>query len=254
LHNFWLRRYGIDGVYVPFAVRPEEFGLAVEGLRAAGLRGINVTIPHKEAAFALCAEVDEAARSAGVVNTLVFDGDRVVGSNTDGSGFIANLRDHHVDPRAGPALILGAGGAARAVAAALLALGVEVVVCNRSLERAKGLAAALPGLHMVPWESRNDSVRDAALVVNATSLGMHGAPPLDVDLTGAPDTAAVADLVYVPIRTAFLAQADASGLRCVDGLGMLLHQAVPGFAAWFGVVPLVDEDLRAAMEADLTPA
>jgi shikimate dehydrogenase len=251
LHNHWLARHGIDGAYVPLPVRPADFPAVVQALRRAGFRGANVTIPHKEAAFAVCDAVDEVARQAGAVNTLVF-GDRFIhGTSTDGAGFLANLRAHGVDPAAGRALVLGAGGAARAIAAALLESGVQVTVCNRSPSRAAALVAALPCVATVAWEYRSAALADHALLVNTTSLGMHGQPTLDIDCSGAPQRMAVADIVYVPLQTPLLRQAAARGLRTVGGLGMLLHQAVPGFAAWFGVAPVVDQAVFDLLAADI---
>jgi shikimate dehydrogenase len=253
LHNFWLARHGIDGAYVPLAVAPGDFVRVVAGLQLAGFAGANVTIPHKEAAFAICTRVDESARRAGAVNTLVFADGKVVGGNTDGAGFVANLHAAGIDPAAGPALLLGAGGAARAIAAALLAEGVAVSVTNRSPARAEALAAALPGLRVLDWARRDAALADQALVVNTTSLGMRGQPALELDLTAAPAELAVADVVYVPLMTPLLAAAQARGLRTAGGLGMLLHQAVPGFAAWFGVTPVVDEEVAALLAADIPP-
>ncbi len=241
LHNHWLARHGIDGAYVPLPVRPEALAVALSGLRAAGFRGVNVTVPHKVAVAALCDELRPAARQAGAVNTVLFTQSGVVGDNTDGTGFVANLRAHGVAP--GPALLLGAGGAARAIAAALLAEGAAVTVANRTPENAYALAAALPGLRVVPWADRQ-ALEGVALLVNTTSLGMQGQPPLDMSLATAPATLAVCDIVYAPLETALLAQARARGLVAVGGLGMLLHQAVPGFAAWFGVTPEVDDALH----------
>ena len=254
IHGFWLDRHGIDGAYVPLPIEPAAFVTAMRGLRAAGFAGANVTVPHKLAAFALCDRVDESARRAGAVNTLVFHKDRIEGSNTDGFGFLAGLRDEQVDPAAGPALILGAGGAARAVAAALLDQGLPVSVANRTGERAAALARDLPGLRVVPWEDRSAALGDHALLVNSTTLGMGGRGDPEMALDRAPPTLVVADLVYVPLETPLLAAARRHGLRTVDGLGMLLHQARPGFAAWFGVDPTVDAALRAFVLADLAPA
>ena len=254
LHGFWIDRHRIDGAYVPIPIRPEDFEGAVRGLAAAGFVGGNVTIPHKLAAFAICDHVNESARRAGAVNTLVFRDGRIEGSNTDGWGFVANLRAYGVDPAAGPALLLGAGGSARAIAAALQDAGAPVSIANRTPERAEQLARDLAGLRIVPWENRGAAVADHALVVNTTSLGMTGQPPLDLDLARAPVGLAVADIVYVPLETPLLAAARARGLRVVEGLGMLLHQAVPGFHAWFGVEPVVDEDLRRFVAADLLPS
>ncbi len=251
LHGFWLERHGIDGAYVPFAVQPQDFATAVRGLRAAGFAGGNVTIPHKLAAFDICDVVDATAKRAGAVNLLVFGEAGISGFNTDGLGFVANLRAHGVDPVAGPALILGAGGGARAIVAALQDLGVSVTLANRTPDRAEALARQLPGLRTIPWEARAAAIADHALVVNCTSLGMHGEGDLGLDLTRAPRNMAVADIVYVPLETPLLAQARAAGLRPVEGLGMLLHQAVPSFAAWFGVTPVVDDELRRFVASDL---
>jgi shikimate dehydrogenase len=251
LHGFWLERHGIDGAYVPLAIRPEHFATAVRGLMQAGFAGANVTIPHKRAAFALCDSVEPSAQRAGAVNTLVFRDGRIEGSNTDGWGFLANLRAHGVDPTAGPALILGAGGAARAVAAALLDTGIPVAIANRTPEHAEALAHDLPNLRVISWQRRDDALADQALLVNATSLGMQRHPPLELDLARAAPTLAVADIVYVPLQTPLLSAAAAHGMRAVEGLGMLLYQAVPGFRAWFGVEPQVDEALRRFVAADL---
>jgi shikimate dehydrogenase len=251
LHGFWLQRYGVDGTYIPLPIRPGEFATAIRGLVAAGFAGVNVTIPHKRAAFDVCDVVDESARRAGAVNTLVFRDGKVAGSNTDGYGFVTNLRAHGVDPAAGPVLLLGAGGSARSVAAALLDAGAKVTVANRTRARAEGLARDLPGLHVVGWDSRAALLGHHALVVNTTPLGMIGNEPLDLDLSRAPATLVVVDNVYVPLETPLLAVARAQGLRCVEGLGMLLYQAVPGFHAWFGVEPKVDEEVRRFVTADL---
>jgi shikimate dehydrogenase len=251
LHGFWLQRHGIDGAYIPLPIRPGMFAPAVRGLLAAGFAGANVTIPHKLAAFDVCDAVDDSARRAGAVNTLVFRDDRISGSNTDGYGFIANLRGHGVDPAAGPALLLGAGGSARAVAAALLDAGAPVTVANRTRGRADALARDLPGLCVAEWDARVAALADHALVVNTTPLGMVGHEPLALDLSHAQASLVVADNVYVPLETPLLATARSCGLRCVEGLGMLLHQAVPGFHAWFGVEPRVDEELRQFVADDL---
>jgi shikimate dehydrogenase len=251
LHGFWLNRHGIDGAYVPLPIRPEHFAAAVHGLRAAGFRGMNVTQPHKLSAFAVCDAVDDTARRAGAVNTMVFADDGILGSNTDGSGFVAHLRASGVDPAAGPVLLLGAGGGARAVAAALLDAGARVTVANRSADPAAALARDLPGLSVIDWEARDAALADHALLVNATSLGMQGKPKLALDLDRAAPGLAVADIVYVPLETPLLAAARARGMRAVDGLGMLLHQAGLGFAAWFGVKPVVDEELRRFVAGDL---
>ena len=251
LHGFWLQRHAIDGAYVPLAAPPERFAEAVRGLAAAGFAGANVTVPHKEAAFALCDEVDASARRAGAVNTLVFRDGRILGSNTDGFGFIANLRDHAVDPAAGPALLLGAGGSTRAIAAALLDAGAPVSIASRRREQAEALAAELAGLTVIDWQDREAALADQALLVNTTSGGLAGAPLLPLTLARAAGKMVVADIVYVPLQTPLLREARDAGLRTVEGLGMLLHQARPGFAAWFGVDPVVDEELYRFVADDL---
>ncbi|MEO8716539.1 MAG: shikimate dehydrogenase [Acetobacteraceae bacterium] len=253
IHGFWLDRYAIDGAYVPLAVHPNDFTAAIQGLRAAGFAGVNVTIPHKVAAFAAYDIVDDDARRAGAVNTIIFHDDRIEGRNTDGFGFLASLRDADVNPGEGSALILGAGGGARAVAAVLLASHVPVAVANRTRARAEALARDFPGLAVIDWAERERALAHRALLVNATSLGMGGGPPA-LRLTHAPKSLAVVDLVYTPLETELLATARARGLRAVDGLGMLLHQARPGFEAWFGIPPAVDADLRRHVLADLDPA
>ena len=244
LHGHWLLHHGIDGAYVPLPVRPGQLAVAIAGLHAAGFAGVNVTLPFKEEVLALCHVVEHAGQRAGAVNTLVFGADGVIGTNTDGYGFMANLVAHGVDPVAGPALLLGAGGAARAIAAALLDEGSLVLVSNRTEARADALAAALPGLQVVPWTRRGDALAGCALLVNTTSQGMVGQDPLDMPLGHAAPGLAVADIVYAPLVTPLLADAAARGLRCVGGLGMLLHQATPGFQRWFGVTPVVDAALH----------
>ena len=196
---------------------------------------------------------DETARRAGAVNTLVFENGRIKGSNTDGWGFLENLRAQGVDASAGPALILGAGGSARAVAAVLLERGVPVTVANRTRSRADELARELPGLTVIDWDARDRALPDHALLVNTTSLGMAGHPSSGNRPRPRRPRLAVADIVYVPLETPLLAAARARQIRCVEGLGMLLHQAIPGFRAWFGVEPTVDEALRRFVAADLLP-
>jgi shikimate dehydrogenase len=253
LHGYWLEKYRIDGAYIPLPISPEHFRESVRGLMHAGFAGANVTIPHKLAAFEVCDTVDETARRAGAVNTLTFSDGTITGTNTDGWGFIANLRAHGVDPRAGPALILGAGGGARAIAAALLAEGTAITIANRTAARAEQLAHDLIGPATLPWAQRDAAVADHALVVNATALGMEGKEALTVDLSRAAAGTAVADIVYVPLDTPLLRDAKTRGLRPVEGLGMLLYQGIPGFRAWFGVEPVVDDELRRFVAADLIP-
>lgn len=246
LHGHWLARHGIDGAYLPLPVHPGDLAAAVHGLRAAGFRGANVTLPHKQAVMPLCDHLDPSATRAGAVNTLVFTPDGITGSNTDGEGFTANLRAHGV-PLAGPALILGAGGAARAIAAALLEAGAPVTIANRTEAHARAIAQALPGVQTIPWPTRAEALRSKSLLINATQLGMAGQSPLDMDLQTAPPGLTVADIVYAPTETPLLAAAAARGLKTVPGIGMLLHQAVPGFTQWFGVTPVVDHALEAAV-------
>lgn len=250
LHGFWLSTYGIDGAYVPLAVRPEHVAAAIAALPRLGFRGANVTVPHKETALACCDGISDEARRCGAVNTLVFGEDgRIEGRNTDGFGFLASLRTGAPgwSSAAGPAVLLGAGGAARAIAVALLDAGVPAVrLVNRSRDRAERLAADLADrrLDVGGWEDRATALADAALLVNTTSLGMKGQPPLDLDLGRLPPGAVVNDIVYAPLETPLLAAAKARGHVTVDGIGMLLHQARPGFAAWFGVEPEVTPALR----------
>jgi shikimate dehydrogenase len=254
LHGFWLDRHGIDGAYLPLPVRPEAFGDAVRSLAALGFAGANVTIPHKQAAFAACDTVDATARRAGAVNTLVFREGRIEGSNTDGWGFCESIREQAPGWRAeaGPAVMLGAGGGARAIAAALLDAGCPgLTLVNRSPARAEALARELGGPIAVAAAAGARELEGAALLVNATSLGMQGQPGLEIDLAPLPVHAVVADIVYVPLETKLLAAARARGLAAVDGLGMLLHQARPGFAAWFGILPEVTAELRAFVAGDI---
>jgi shikimate dehydrogenase len=251
LHGFWLERHGIDGAYLPLPVHPDRFASAVRALADLGFAGANVTIPHKIAAFEVCDAVDRTAARAGAVNTLVFAEGRITGSNTDGFGFIENVRDIAPGwrPDSGPAVLLGAGGAARAIAAALLDAGCpRVTLVNRTPATAEALAKDLGGAIDV---AAAPPLSDCALLVNTTSLGMQGQPPLEIDLAPLPGSAVVSDIVYVPMETPLLAAARARGLRAVDGLGMLLHQARPGFEAWFGVAPTVDAALRDFVAGDI---
>jgi len=249
LHGYWLRRYGIDGTYVPLPVHPERIAAALRALPVLGFAGANVTVPHKEAALAAVDRTTAEARRIGAVNTIVVADDGTLdGRNTDAFGFTENL--HAAVPawsaKAGSAVILGAGGSARAVAVALAEAGApEIRLVNRTPERAERLAADLRGpFRVMAWSDRTAALADAALLVNTTTLGMSGQPPLDLSLDRLPDTAVVNDIVYAPLETALLAAARARGNRAVDGLGMLLHQARPGFAAWFGVEPEVTPELR----------
>lgn len=251
LHGFWLQTLDIDGAYVPLPVAPENVLNAIATLSKIGFKGANVTVPHKEAALQCVDTVDDHARRVGAVNTIVFNEDGSShGSNTDGYGFIENLRQHAPDHdlTAGPAVVLGAGGAARAIIVALLDEGVpEICVANRTQERAEGLIEQLgvgTTCRAAPWDQRHDALPNSALLVNTTTLGMAGQPPLDINLQKLPIGACVTDIVYTPLETRLLADARLRGNVVVDGLGMLLHQARPGFKAWFGKDPEVNEALR----------
>lgn len=256
LHGFWLDHYGIDGAYVPLAVAPEHFQQALRILPTMGFVGANVTLPHKEAALSTVDEADYLAQRIGAVNTIVVREDgSLYGSNTDAYGFVENLRQFVPDwtARSGPVVVIGAGGAARAIAFALVDGGApEVRIVNRTTTRADALALELgPTARVWPWVERAGSLSDAGLLVNTTKLGMQGEEVLDLSLDLLPVEAVVTDAVYVPLETALLVCAAARGNRVVDGLGMLLHQARPGFSAWFGVEPDVTDELRACVEADL---
>lgn len=257
LHAAWFARHGIAGTYLPFAVAPGDLALAFRALPRLGFLGWNVTLPHKEEAVRLVDELDASAVRAGVVNTVLVHADRRLrGYSTDGFGFLANLRAQAPGWRAGegPTVLLGTGGAARAVAVALLEAGAgELRLVNRSLARAERLAQDLAGLfpqatlHVEAWEARAAALEGAALCVNCTSLGMVGQPPLELVLDALPRSAVVADLVYRPLVTPLLAAARQRGHRLVDGLGMLVWQAVPGFRHWGGVTPEVDDATRAVL-------
>ncbi len=255
LHGFWLERHGIDGVYVPLAVAPENFEAAFRALPALGFRGVNVTVPHKEAAFAAVAETGPAARAIGAVNTIWMEDGKLIGANTDATGFIANLDQEAPlwDKARGEAVVLGAGGAARAIVVALLVAGApEVRIANRTRNRAETLADDLgDGIMVVDWDERADALADAALLVNSTTLGMEGHEPLSLDLAKLPKAAVVTDIVYTPLETPLLRDAASRGNPTVDGLGMLLYQAQPGFEQWFGVRPEVDDALRRFVLDDL---
>ena len=253
VHGYWLKTYGIDGRYDRLPVAPQDFLARLRALGGDGFVGCNVTVPHKQAALAGVDEAHPLAARIGAVNTVVVRQDgSLYGFNTDGFGFIENLAQGHkgFTAASGPAVVLGAGGAARAIVAALLDAGApEVRLLNRTLEHAEALAVDLAGfgvgmLTVENWTSRADALAGAALLVNTTTLGMQGKPPLDLDLSDLPGDALVNDIVYAPLETPLLAQARLRGNPAVDGLGMLLHQARPGFEAWFGRSPEVTDDLR----------
>ncbi len=255
LHGHWLARYGIDGAYVPLAVRPEMLPTAVRGLAALDFAGVNVTVPHKEAALTLADSVDPTAARIGAANLLVVgDNGLIAASNTDGFGFLAHLRDTVAawTPADRPVTVIGAGGSSRAILVALADAGVpEIRLVNRTVSRAEQLARDLGGpIRTLDWADRAGALQDVSLIVNTTTQGMAGQEPLDLPLETAPVDAVVYDIVYVPLETPLLGAARARGHPVVDGLGMLLHQARPSFAAWFGIDPVVDEALRIAVLAD----
>jgi shikimate dehydrogenase len=250
LHGYWLEAFGIDGAYIPFATHPSRLEQAIRALPVLGFRGGNITLPHKERALGFVDEATNLARRIGAVNTLIVRNDgAILGDNTDGYGFIANLKQ--VQPAwrgaAGPAVVFGAGGAARAIVVALLDEGApEIRLVNRTTRRAEEIASTIGGpVEVLPWEARADALKGAALLVNSTNLGQAGQAALELDLRNLPTEAVVYDIVYVPLPTALLQAAQQRGNPIVDGIGMLLHQARPGFKAWFGPDPQVTPELRA---------
>jgi shikimate dehydrogenase len=259
IHGYWLDRYKIDGSYTKRAVPPEEIETFLGALAAEGLAGCNVTIPHKEAAFRKADEREASAVAVGAANTLwLDDAGRLCAANTDTYGYMTYLADQAEDwsRRDAPVSILGAGGAARAIVYGFLEAGVgEVRVFNRSLARAEALAKDF-GLRVkvLPWDQRSRASTEAAVLVNTTSVGLKGAGTLDIDFTDFHPDCIVSDIVYVPLETALIREARRHGLRTVDGLGMLLHQAVPGFEKWFGVRPEVTDELYDRIAADIEAA
>jgi shikimate dehydrogenase len=254
IHNHWLAQHDIPGRYVLFPVPPEKLAAAVRGIATLGLRGCNVTTPHKQAIFPLLDRVDELAQRIGAVNTVVVERDgSLTGFNNDGNGFIQSLKD--VDPKwrpdSGPIAVLGAGGAARAVVASLAAQGAkEIRLTNRTLEKAKEIADAVgPAVKVLPWDQREEGLDGVALLANTTSLGMAGKPPLEISLARLPRHALVGDLIYIPPETPLLAVARVRGNVTVNGLGLLLNQARPAFNAWFGVMPEITPALKQAIAA-----
>ncbi|MBC8269617.1 MAG: shikimate dehydrogenase [Rhodospirillaceae bacterium] len=249
LYGFWMREHGINGVYHAIAVETNALPALLKTLADEGYVGLNVTVPHKEAVMAHLDEITDQARWIGAVNTIVIDEKaHLRGSNTDGFGFIENLKGGHpgFSAASGPAVVLGAGGAARAIVAALIDGGApSITLANRTRARADQIADDLGGpVRVVDWAARNAALKDVALLVNTTTLGMAGKAALDISLDALPTEALVNDIVYVPLETPLLGAAKARGNAVVDGLGMLLHQGRPGFATFFGVDPKVTDDLR----------
>ncbi len=256
IHGHWLKTLGIEGTYKAIAVAPDEFATFISTLKdgSLGCRGGNVTIPHKELAHQLADRPDELADELGAANTLWVEEGLVHATNTDGHGFIANLDQRHPGwDRTDRAVILGAGGASRAVIQAVRNRGVsEIHVINRTLPRARELADRFgPRVHAHPLEAMSEVMSGAGLFINTSALGMDGGETPAIDFSPLAKNAVVTDIVYVPLKTGFLAQAEEQGFAIVDGLGMLLHQAVPGFEKWFGMRPVVDSTLRALVIADM---
>ena len=250
LHNYWIAELKLDGAYVPLAVKPEDLATALRALLALGFAGVNLTVPHKEEALRVVDAIDDIAQRIGAINTVIVTPDgKLRGTNTDAFGFMANLKAGAPQFRAeaAPAVVLGAGGAARAVCAALADAGCrEIRLINRNRERAETLASRIgKAITVRDWAARSQELSDAGLLVNTTTLGMTGQPPLEIALDALPKTAVVHDIVYAPLETPLLATARTRGHHVVDGLGMLLYQAQPAFAAWFGVTPEVTPGLRA---------
>lgn len=248
IHGYWIDQFGFSGSYERVALHPDEFEVGIHDLVNSGYQGCNVTIPHKEAALAMADSISEAAKAIGAANTLVFKAGKIHADNTDGVGFISNLKQNAPDWDASsdPALVLGAGGAARAIIYALLQEGTpKVFVANRTSAKAEILAEFFgENVIAIAMEEIPSVLKQTNTLVNTTSLGMVGQPSLEIDISAMPITGLVTDIVYNPLKTELLEQADALGIKTVDGLGMLLHQAVPGFEAWFGLRPKVDDTLR----------
>lgn len=254
LHKHWLAKYGLAGDYVPLHVAEGNLEAVLRAMPNMGFVGTNVTLPHKIAALRIADQVSDRATLIGAANTLTFrDDGSIYADNTDGYGFISNLKQNAPawDPTAGPAAVLGAGGAARAIIVALADAGVsEILLSNRTRIKADALRAEFGSrIHVVEWVQAGGMLADAATVVNTTALGMVGHPELRVSLDGLRKGTLVTDIVYSPLRTKLLDDAEAMGCVTVDGLGMLLHQGVPGFERWFGVRPEVDEETRAVVLA-----
>lgn len=256
LHNYWFRQHGLAGTYVPLAIKPDDLETALRALAPLGFSGCNLTIPHKQRAVAIVDDVDPVARRIGAISCVVVRADgSLAGTNNDSYGFVHNILQQRPDWRAdaGPAVVVGAGGGARAVVYSLADRGArEIRVINRTFDRAAALASEFgPPLTAVPWDERNPALAGAATLVNTTSQGMVGQPPLEVTLDALPTSALVCDIVYVPLETPLLAAARRRGNPTVDGLGMLLHQGRPAWKAWFGIDPEVTEELREVVASGL---
>lgn len=249
IHNYWIKKYDLAGEYKAIDVRPDNLESVLDGLMEEGYKGFNVTIPHKETALTLCDSVDDIAQAVGAVNTICIENGQLNGINTDVFGFLENIRGNR--PQFGfstaPAVVLGAGGAARAVVQGLLQEDVpEIRLLNRTRGKAEILARACKDrskIHVLDWEDRHRALKGAGLLVNTTALGMEGHSQLDIDLAALPEDATLNDIVYAPPDTGLLKQAQSRGNAVVGGIGMLLHQARPAFQSWTGVMPEIDQEL-----------
>jgi len=253
MHNYWFKKHGLAGTYVPLAIRPEHLSAALRGLHPLGFAGVNVTIPHKQEAMKMVHEVDTLAKSIGAISCVIVRSDgSLAGTNNDCYGFMHAVRQEQPGWRAdaGPVVVIGAGGGSRAVCYGLAQEGArEIRVVNRTLARAKGIAQEFGGpISALPWEQRHEVLGGAAMVVNTTSCGMVGQPALDIELDKLPQSALVADIIYIPLETPFLAAARRRGNSTINGLGMLLNQGRPAWKAWFGIEPEVTAELRAIVE------
>ncbi len=254
IHGHWLQSHKIDGSYEKIAVDPERLESFIKTLKQNNLSGLNVTVPHKEMVFKFADEVTNEAKAIGAANTLWFENDKLIAGNTDAYGFITHLKQSAPSWKKNkPAMVLGAGGAARAILYALLNEGVpEIKLTNRTKNRAENLAKEFgPKIKVIEWIEKENHLDDCGLLVNSTSLGMTGSTPLEMNISSLPKTAICYDIVYAPLETQMLKDAKSLSLGTVDGLGMLLHQAVPGFEKWFGVRPVVTNELRQIILDDL---
>jgi shikimate dehydrogenase len=258
LHNYWIEKYKLNGRYVPLAVRPERLADAIRGLSALGFRGCNLTMPHKQYAMTMVDHLTDTAKRIGAVNCIIVSDDgKLSGTNNDGNGYVLSVQEiaPQWNPSDGPIAILGAGGAARALIVALLERGAhEIRLINRTFEKAERLAKEFgAAIKPIAWDKRDGAIGDVALLTNATNQGMTGNPPLEISLAQLSKKTLVSDLIYVPPETPFLTAAKARGNVTINGLGMLLHQARPAFQAWFGVMPDITPELRAAIMATFNP-
>ena len=256
MHNYWMAQQGLVGTYVPLAIKPGTLAAALRALHPLGFSGCNLTIPLKQEAMTIVDEVDDVAAKIGAISCVVVRSDgSLFGTNNDWLGFIGNLKEDGPDWRAdaGPVAVIGAGGGGRAVCYALLREGAsEIRLVNRTFEKAAAIASEFGGpIQVLPWDRRHDALEGVAMVVNATSQGMVGQPPLDLSLDKLPQQALAADIIYTPLETPFLAAARQRGNRTLNGLGMLLHQGPPAWKLWFGIEPMVTAELRERMEQSI---